>query len=75
MFANPEGYNFRTLTPSDTEDNEFRGLYVGTAGDLVVTNRSGVDSTIPVNDGALLPLLVTKVKATGTTATGILGLV
>lgn len=49
-----------------------RGLYVGGSGNIVVTMANGVDATFTgVTAGVILPISVTKVKATGTTATNI----
>jgi len=65
------------VTPNDSTDNVptsgVIGLYVGGAGDVVITNNAGFDRTIAVTDSAYLPLMsLTRVKSTGTTATGIL---
>lgn len=64
------------VTPADaTEITLTRGLYVGGAGNIVATMRSGNDCTFTaVPAGTILPLRVTKVKATGTTATSIVAL-
>ena len=59
------------VTPSDTVVIEkTRGLYVGGTGDItaiMADGRSALFSAIPV--GAILPIQVTKVMATDTTAT------
>lgn len=53
-----------------------RALYIGTAGNITVT--MAVDGTsvlfVGVQGGTLLPLQVTRVYATGTTATNIVAL-
>ena len=47
---------------------------MGGAGDIVLTDTAGVDATYTVPAGAIIDwLLVTKVKSTSTTATGING--
>lgn len=63
-----------SVTPNDsTVLNETDALYVGGDGDLAVVHLSGADVTYKaVKAGTLLPLAVTKVKSTGTTATLIL---
>ena len=66
------------ISPDDvTELAEItRALYIGVGGDLSVTMQSGQDivfSGAPA--GLLLPLRVSHVKNTGTTASGIVGLV
>ena len=64
------------VTPSDsTVLAATRGLYVGSAGALKVTTKSGDDVTFgAVTAGALLPLSVTKVFSTGTAASNIVAL-
>lgn len=50
-------------------------LFVGGAGNLTVTMQDGTDLTLTgVTAGSVLRLAVTKVKATGTTATNIAAL-
>lgn len=51
------------------------GLNVETPGLVRVTTRNGATGTVFVAAGVVFPLRVTKVWATGTTATGIRGLV
>lgn len=70
------------LTPSDTNNfvaqslpPTMRALYVGVTGDLTVVTFGGNTITfkaVPV--GMLIPLVVTQIKATNTTATNIIGL-
>jgi hypothetical protein len=66
-----------SVTPSDTLDlpEATRGLYVGTGGNLSVIMVSGdALSFASVPDGTVLPLRVSRVKSTGTTAGNIIGL-
>ena len=67
---------FADITPHNT--NEIvapRALYVGTGGNIVATGVDGVSVTFSnVPSGTLLPIRPKIVKATGTTATNILGL-
>lgn len=66
------------VTPHDSNAlaEMTRALYVGVAGTLVVTLASGATVTLSgVAGGALLPIRVRQVKATGTTASAIVGLV
>jgi hypothetical protein len=52
-----------------------KAIYVGGAGNVAVTMVDGNDATfIAVPVGTVLPIQVTKVKATGTTATNLLAL-
>lgn len=65
------------VTPSDTVAfaTMTRGLYVGGTGDVAVIMRSGAALTFSaVPAGTLLPIQASQVKATGTTASLILGL-
>ena len=74
------GDTIAVVTPDDSTTyatTPLVGVVVGTPGDLVVTNRDGVDCTIPENclvAGVVLPLpRCIAIKATGTTADEIVG--
>lgn len=67
------------VTPSDSADLTFvtRGVYVGVAGDLTVTPAYGASASVlfkAVPAGSLLPIRVSRIWATGTTATQIVAL-
>ncbi len=65
------------VTPSDSVDlaNFSRAIYVGGAGNLVVVMLSGEQVTFTgVQAGTILPIRVTRVRATSTTATAIVAL-
>lgn len=67
-----------SITPNDTTDltETVRALYVGGGGNLSVTMLSGEVLTLAnVFAGSILPLRAVRVRATGTTATDIVGLV
>ncbi len=70
--------SFRAVTPSDTvniANGPARSLYIGTGGTVIAINARGQAITFSnVPDGAVLPILTTRVKATGTTASGIIAL-
>lgn len=63
------------VTPSDTADNYFSYLYVGTGGDVVVDGQNGGASITHKNvaSGSYIWLKVSKVRATNTTASDIVG--
>ena len=64
------------VTPSDSAFVSFVGLYVGGAGNIAVTGGDGADvSFSSVPGGTILPLRIIRVKATGTTASGLVGLI
>ncbi|WP_108659256.1 spike base protein, RCAP_Rcc01079 family [Acuticoccus kandeliae] len=66
------------VTPNDGADLTIaaRALYVGGAGDLNVVTLGGTTVLFSgVSGGAVLPCGVSRVLATDTTATGIVGLV
>lgn len=66
-----------TVTPSDANDVEYttRALWVGGAGAVSVEFKSGTVATFAgVPAGTILPIRVNKVRATGTTASNIIGL-
>jgi hypothetical protein len=65
------------VAPSDADDlpQVTRALYVGGTGDVSLRLKGGAALTLPnVQAGSLLPLRVAQVRATGTTATGLVGL-
>jgi len=64
------------ITPSDAANltDPVSGLYIGTAGALKVDTASGETVTFANVVAGVLPLAVVKVYATGTAATGIVGL-
>ena len=66
-------YDAAAVTPSDSTDLTVtsRAIYVGTGGDLRVTAASGsVVTFVNVPEG-LLPMRVSRVHASGTTAADI----
>lgn len=66
-----------SVTPSDSADiaTASRGLYVGGTGDMAVTMLSGGSVTFKaVPAGSILPIRVSRVLVTGTTATSIVAL-
>lgn len=77
-YAVPPGScrNAVAVTPSDTVDltNVSRYLVVGVAGNLNVITEGGATVTVNAAAGIPLPLAVSRVKATSTTATGIVAL-
>lgn len=64
-------FNF---TPNDSADlpEVTRGLIVGTGGDVRLTDPDGVTDTFALSAG-VYPVRVKRVWATGTTATGLIG--
>lgn len=68
------------VTPNDSTDissSLIRALYIGTAGDVTITavddSASATFTSVPA--GTIIPVSPKLVKATGTTATGIVGLI
>ncbi len=74
--SQPVYINFVAVTPSDTAAiSKTAALYVGGAGNIVVVGVNSAAVTFyNVPAGTLIPLSVTFVKATGTTATNIVAL-
>ena len=70
----PADHHF-LITPSDTSDIAVvpRALRVNSAGTLVLRDKAGQDMTYTVTDGEVIVFRPTRVLATGTTATGIVG--
>lgn len=67
-----------TITPSDTDTFSLGALVLVTVGGIVrgiPLNGDGVTTyDYPVGDGGVVPCRLKAVYATGTTATGLLGL-
>lgn len=65
------------ITPDDNNDltKVTRGLMVGAGGDVAVVTLAGDSVTLPsLAAGVQYGFRIVRVKATGTTATGIVGL-
>lgn len=64
------------ITPADSDlATQPEAIYVGGAGNLVVRGSNDVDATLAVLAGQVLPIKPKQVRSTGTTATGLVGLV
>ena len=64
----------QSVTPSDSTTFLYAGLYVGTGGDVKVTTAGGTNVTFTsVLGSTIIPLGITKVWSTGTTASDIVG--
>jgi len=63
------------ITPHDSNElaTKPRGIYVGVAGDVVLTDENGTDCTYK-NASGVLPVRAVKVKSTGTSATNLIGI-
>lgn len=61
--------------PANGEANTAIGLYIESAGDVKFTTLRGDDRTVSVPDNFYLVCGATRVKNTGTTASGIFALV
>jgi hypothetical protein len=74
--ATVSSYDARAITTSDsTNIAPTRGLYIGAAGNVVVDMAYGTTITfVGVQAGTVLPVQVTRIYATGTTATSIVAL-
>lgn len=68
---------FAAVTPddlADLPDGPTRGLFVGAAGDITVSDAAGNVATFASGDSQYHPLIVARVLATATSATGIVAL-
>ncbi|UOM37326.1 hypothetical protein [Acuticoccus sp. I52.16.1] len=66
------------ITPDDDTDltQTVRAIYVGNAGDVSLVTAGGSTVTFAGLTGSMvLPVTTSRVRASGTTATGIVGLV
>ena len=69
--------NAAAVTPNDSTDlaDTGRALYIGGAGNISVDTVGGQTVTFTgIPAGTLLPICVTRVNSTSTTATGIVAL-
>jgi DNA-binding beta-propeller fold protein YncE len=74
-FDEGPSYDAAEVTPNDGTIVAFRALYIGGSGDVsVVTPAGNTVLLLNANAGQVYPIMVQKVRATGTTATGIVGL-
>lgn len=63
------------ITPADGVPNPARGFFVGVSGNLGIVDGTGNAVTLAVIAGFIYPIEVREFSSTGTTATGIYGLV
>jgi hypothetical protein len=71
------GSNAAVITPNDGTDLTYtsRALFVGGAGNIAVTMAGGQSVTFTgIIAGALLPIRVSRILSTGTTATNIMAI-
>lgn len=70
-------FNAFAITPNDGADlaTTTRGLYIGGTGDIKLTFSGGATVTLTNVAPGIWPFQAVRVFATGTTATGIVGLV
>ncbi len=68
--------NAAVVTPSDGTDlaTASRGLLIGAAGDIAVDMVGGQTNVVMTVPAGPLPIRVKRIRATGTTATGIVAL-
>lgn len=64
----------KAITPSDSMVVSFFGFYVGITGDVTVVTAAGTTTTFTaVPAGQIIPVAISKVNSTNTTATDIVG--
>jgi|GEM_PF-1275696 len=74
------GSRWAAITPNDSADiplvngRKPRSVYATGAGNIVMTDDLGNDATFAFAAGEIKPLSPVRIKATDTTATGIVGL-
>ena len=76
--ATVSAHRAATINPNNTLvfEQPTRGIYVGSFGNLTVDMADGGSSIlfVGVQGGTVLPIQVTRVYSTGTTATNMVGL-
>jgi hypothetical protein len=67
--------NASAITPNDTTNQHYLGIYVGATGDIRVQMAGGGAPVTFVGAiaGTMLPIEVTRVYLTGTTAANLVG--
>lgn len=68
----------RAVVPSNDEDLEYvtNGIIASGAGTISIIARDDTAAvTVPIAAGQLLPIRAKRIRATGTTATGIVALI
>lgn len=68
----------RAVTPHDTNELEFvaKALFVGTGGTIsIIAQEDTAAVSLTVATGSIVPVRAKLVRATGTTATGIVALI
>lgn len=68
----------RAVTPHDTNELEFvaKALFVGTGGTIsIIAQEDTAAVSLTVATGSIVPVRAKIVRATGTTATGIVALI
>ena len=65
-----------SITPHNRNNlsRPVRSIWVNGAGNVAVVAQNGDEAIFAVSAGMLLPVQPVRVKATGTTATGLIGL-
>jgi len=69
--------DYVAITPSDTvnfANGICRAIYVGSSGDIVAINNEGTAITFSNVPIGILPVMTTRVNATGTVATNLVAL-
>jgi hypothetical protein len=70
--------SLRAVTPNDTNELEYvaKALFIGTGGTLsLIAQEDTAAVSLTVADGQIIPVRAKIVRATGTTATGIVALI
>lgn len=66
--------NAEAVTPSDAGTHNYRAIYVGASGNVKIDTPNGATVTlVGLAAGVWHPVFTTRIHATGTTATSILG--
>lgn len=62
------------ITPSNSTQGNWKGLYIGTTGNVAVVTAGGTTTVFTaVPAGGIIPLEVVQVRSTSTTASNIVG--
>ena len=67
--------NSTNITPQQSATSGVRSFYCNVAGDITFVSADGSIGTLGALAGYVYPIRILRVNATGTTATGIYGIV
>ena len=76
IFASATGMTAIDYSGGDVEDVDYDAIWVGGDGNLAITTKDGDEVILTgLLGGTILPVSVTQITQTGSTATGLFGMI